>query len=371
MRNYWGGLAFFIAFAALGQTQDQGKTAGDRTREGGPEVGNLSKRSAITAQEVLKEMFSSVEKTWILPAYSEFGYMELDANLAGALPGKTAGNSDSGTLSIEADIDGKVSPNGQYAMAVRGEFGSLDLVNNLQRRLVTSHSFKSFSDRPVPSRNPNANLTNFRSYFLRYLGQLREGMLESGSFRSVYVGSGVHDGYEVDVVRVYRPPGKVAQDRKAPISMKRLWTFWQDGAYELWVHKNTRLPAVIFYTNVDDQIYANFRFQYDRNWLPERISYNNNSVGSEGKGDLILDFGEDRLLRGASLNFVGNNGLSIQLDATLFFKSEPVGDVFRILPPFGFRKVNHDHLKILILTQISGSLLKLKKHGINIRNFKF
>lgn len=371
MRKSISWLLILASVCVTAQSQTRGGNAGDRTRQGGPDIDGLIRRSALTAHEVLKDMFGAIEKTWLHPAYSNFSFMELNADLSASLPGQTKKNNRSGSINVEADVDGKIAPNGRYAYQVRGEFGSLDLVNDLRRRLVTSHSFKSFSDRSILARNANANLTNFRSYFLRYMGQLRSGMLDSGAFRSVYVGSGTHEGYDVDVVRVYRPPGKVVSNRKSPISLKKIWTFWQDGAYEIWVHRNTRLPAVVFYTNVEDQVYANFTFNYDRNWLPVRITYRNNSVGSEGSGDLILDFGADRLLRGASLSFEGQNGLSIRFDATMFFKSEPVGDAFRIAPPFGFRKVNHDHLKLLILTQISGSLLKLKKHGINLRNFKF
>jgi len=356
----------------LAQSPSKKSSGGERTREGGPEVEQLLRRKALTAHEVLTEMFAAIEKTWILEAYEGYGYMQFNADLNAKLPGNASGKGAVGGIDVDVEVQGKMTPSGKHALEIRGEFGAIDLVNDLRRRLVTSRAFKAFSDRPAPSRSANANLTNFRSYMLRYLGKIKSSMMGAGGFRSVYVGSGTHEGYDVDVIRVYRPPGKIAVDRRQPISLKRIWTFWQDGAYEIWVHRNTRLPAAVFYTNVDDQIYANFEFDYDRNWLPIRIVYNNNSVGSEGRGDLVLDFGEDRLLRGMSLNFSGDNGLELAFDATMFFEAEPPGgDVFRIAPPFGFKKVNHDHLKVLVLTQISGSLLKLKKHGVNLRNFKF
>lgn len=371
-------IRFVVWFALIGtafgfaQTESKGTNSGERTRDGGPQVEQLLRRKALTAHEVLGEMFTAIEKTWVLEAYEGYGYLQFNADLSGKLPGNASGKGAVGGIDVDVEVEGKMTPSGKHALEIRGEFGALDLVNDLRRRLVTSRAFKAFSDRPVPARNANANLTNFRSYMLRYLGKIKSSMMGAGGFRSVYVGSGSHEGYDVDVVRVYRPPGKVVIDRRQPISLKRIWTFWQDGAYEIWVHRNTRLPAAVFYTNVEDQIYANFKFDYDRNWLPIRIVYNNNSVGSEGHGDLILDFGEDRLLRGMSLNFSGDNGLELAMDATMFFGAAPPSDdVFRIAPPFGFKKVNHDHLKVLILTQISGSLLKLKKHGVNLRNFKF
>jgi len=128
---------------------------------------------------------------------------------------------------------------------------------------------------------------------------------------------------------------------------------------------------VIFYTNVDDNIFSNMRFSYDNNLRPTRITYNNNAPDQEGDGDVIFTFDRDGMLSGLSLKFDGKRGISLRLDATLAFGVDAPADAFRAIPPFGYRKINRDHLKLMVLTQISGGLLKLKKHGVNLRNFKF
>ena len=153
--------------------------------------------------------------------------------------------------------------------------------------------------------------------------------------------------------------------------LNKMWTFWHDGGYEIWLYENNYLPAVVFYTNAQDNIAAHFSIDYDRDWLPLRLNFQNNTYGAEGRGDVVFDFDSQKLLKGLSLRFDGVKGVSLRLDASLLFGGEPGPESFRVIPPFGFRKLNRDHLKLMILTQISGGLLKLKKYGINIKNFKF
>jgi len=347
---------------------------GNLTRRGGPDAGDLTRKSDMNAFHLLVNMFTSMEHFWFPAAYEQAGHLDmrlrLDANLPVSAVSRRKTSSE--TMDFQIELEGVATPNGRHALKLTGGLGEVDLVDDKRRSLVASKSFKSFSDTPHRARSKGANLTNYRSYVLSHLGRMKSQMLESGVYRQVYVGSGSYQNKTVHIVRVYKPLKKRARlNGKRPVPLKKMWTFWHDGGYEIWLYEGTNLPAVVFYTNNDDNIFANFNIDYDKNWLPFRINFNNNSVGAEGRGDLVLEYNEKRLLRGASLRFDGTRGISVRADTTLDFGGEPAADTFRILPPFGFRKMNKDHLKLMIMTEISGGLLKLKKYGINLKNFKF
>lgn len=362
-------LGFFCSTAAWPAADNN-----DRARENGPVLGELSRLSGVSAHEALAEMFLAIQRTWLVQDYAKAGHVIFQARLNADLPMATLDRRLKSRESVDFDLDieGTATPNGKYRIELRGSLGEVELIHDLKRTFVASQDFKSFSDTPVRARSRNANLTNYRSYLLRQIGALKAQILQSGSYQSVYVGSQTYQGRDVHVIRTYKPGGrKVVKNKKGPMALNKLWTFWHDGGYEIWIYQTTKLPAVVFYTNLDDDVYANFTIDYDRYWMPSRISFQNNSLGAEGSGDLVFQFDRDRVLTGISLKFLGENGVALHLDATLLFGGAPLEDAFRIIPPFGFRKLNRDHLKLMLLTQISGGLLKLKKHGFNIKNFKF
>lgn len=347
--------------------------APDRSRNGGPSLNKLNRFKLLSPQEVLTDMFNAVDKLWLQDGYEQAVALDFRADVEAQLPvPRTTRNvSGEGSLDMDFRVEGVSAPNGSYRMDVEGGFGALQLINDGRRFLLASEDFKSYADRPIRKRNENANLNNYRSYMRRYLGKMRSDIMDSGRWRMVYLGEGESEGHGVHVVRVYQPTGTLRTNKKAPVSLDKMWTFWQEGAYEIWIHKQVKLPMVVFYSNPEDNIFANFRFDYDSDWLPQRISYVNNSTGASGRGDVVMSFDDARLLTGLSLKYDGDNGISLNLNATLDFLEAVEADAFRVIPPFGHRKINMDHLKLMVMTQISGHLLKLKRHGINLKNFKF
>ena len=349
----------------------------DRARRGGPAVQDLKREQALSPHMLLSNMFDAMEKIWVPNVYGEHKSVEFrlreDADLPARAVSRRVPTADTGEqIDFNLDLEGVAAPNGRYRMELEGGLGEVEMVHDLRRSLVASQTFRAFSDTPKRGRSDNAGLRNYRSYLLRHLNAMKNQVLNSGNYRSVYAGTGMHMGKEVHVIRLYKPLSKARKPLgKKPIPLRKMWTFWHEGGYEIWLHHGSFLPAVVFYTNVDDNVFANFSIDYTREWLPFRIDFTNNSVNAEGRGDIVLDFASDRTLRGFSLRFDGNHGVSLRADATLDFEGAPASDAFRILPPFGFRKMNRDHLKLMIMTEISGGLLKLKKHGINFKNFKF
>ncbi len=372
MRRVLGFAAAALALLASAAAQ----TSEGPARRNGPVLKRTARPPGVAPKEALADMFLAIERAWIAPEYERAASLDIRARLSADLPAGRAGRGAAAvagaagakSLSFDVSVDGLAAPDGRYNLKVAGGLGDVAMVHNGKRRLTVSDDFRSFSDTPVRNRRDEANLTNYRSYLLRRFNGLKTRILDSGAYRVVYDGVGSFEGREVTTLRVYRP-GKIRKSKVMPLS--RLWTFWADGAYEIWIYRSSKLPAAVFYTNVDDDVYANFTFAYDRQWLPTRVTFNNNSAGASGSGDLIFSYADDRTVKGVSLRYSGDNGVYLNLDASLLLRGAPGPGAFRAIPPFGFRKLNRDHLKVMLLTQISGGLLKLKKHGFSLKNFKF
>ena len=346
-----------------------------RARQGGPIIGDTRKLEGFSAYQLLSEMFMAMEEKWFVPAYEQGRSVDFNASISAELPAGAVNKrlQDKGEDSIDFDlqVSGLATPNGHYRMDVDGGLGEVEMIKDHRRRFMSSPSFKSFSDAPIRTRSENANLTNYRGYILRHVNSMKKKIMESGHYKAIYVGTGRHDGSDVHVIRVYKPNLRKRSKQKKPMKLNKLWTFWKDGGYEIWLDRGKRLPRVVFYTNSTDNVFANFELEYDDQDLPKRINFNNNSLKSEGSGDVVLSYTREKTLRGFNIRFDGPAGMSFRMDASLLFGKEPAPDAFRVIPPFGFRKINSDHLKLMVLTQISGGLLKLKKHGVNFKNFKF
>ncbi|CAM2067791.1 hypothetical protein SCOR_20600 [Sulfidibacter corallicola] len=376
LRATW--MIALTALPAAAQTENKPadkKVDGGRARINGPQVDQVARQPGKSPHAMIGAMFDNIEKYWLPMEYEKAGQMEVRATLDASLPAHRLDRrlKDAGSMDFDVSFEGIMTPDGRHRISLDGDFGEVEMIDDHKRNFLASHDFKAFSDTPIRARQSNANLTNYRSYMLRRLGALRHQILESGQYRAVYRGTGLFENNDVEVINIYKPQPKNAKkkNRKAPIPLNRIWTFWQDGGYEVWLYRATHLPAVVFYTNTRDNVFANLTFHYDDRWMPTRIVFNNNSVNAEGRGDLVLTYDSQKLVRGFSLDFEGNNGMSLRLDTTLSFGGKPEDNLFRVLPPFGFKKLNRDHLQLMLLTQVSGNLLKLKKHGFNLKNFKF
>jgi len=347
------------------RTPAPSQTQTGRAHLNGPQLHDLERRSPLSAHEILHKMFVTMESKWLVAGYQQAGSVEIRGNLDVELP---AGQNQRSAARFSVEVDGIYNPNGTYIYKVQGDLGDLELVRNRKRQLTISHDFKSFSDTPQRARSSQANFLNFQTYLLSKMVPFKHRILESGYYRYAYGGSGNYQGRLVHVVRVFEPAVK-QRPKSGPIPIKKLWTFWHSGGYEIWIYEDTFMPAVVFYTNVADRIFANFSIDYDRQGFPYRLALNNNSAGFEGTGQIDMVFDEQGLIKGLRMQVDSNKGHALLFDGNLSFASE-AGEP-RALPPFGYKKVNRDHLKLLITTQVAGGLLQLKKNGVNIKNFKF
>lgn len=358
-----------VTSVAIAQT-DQNLTG--RAHQRGPEVHEVMVQPDLNAYDLIVKAFAAVQSQFIGPGYAQSGLLNVRGNVdldmpVNAIDARAASDE---RVDFSIYVDGAAAPNGHYRYDIEGGLGDLFVARNSRSKFTVSHAFKSFSDQPIRARSENAGLTSFQSLAYRKLAQVRNQILDSGQYRFTYGGTGYYGGRIVHIVRIFKP-SQTRSTSKAPMPINKLWTFWHDGGYEVWIFADNFLPASIFYTNIDDNIYANLELDYDQSHMPQRISIQNNSIGFQGQGELLLDYREDRVLRGLRLSFDSEKGHSMRIDLNLEFNNATHADAFKVLPPFGYKKVNRDHLKLMLTTQIAGGLLQLKKNGVNLKNFKF
>lgn len=337
----------------------------------GPVAHDFQYSQDVSPHQVLRQMVDAMEHRWVVAAYGQarsiFVTAAIDFDLPGA--GKNA-KSAAPIRSVHLDLTGQAAPDGRYRYKIEGDFGDLEIARDHRRSLTVSHDYRAFSDQPMMARLPTANLASFRSYALKIWRDFKAPLFDSGIYRVAYGGSANFEGRLIHVIRVFKPPKRTTH-QQGPIPIQRMWTFWRDGAYEIWVFQDTLMPAAVFFTGVEDNVFANLRFSYDQEAMPVRIDIENNSPGFEGRGSIVFHFDRDQVLKEMRLDFSSDQGHDVRLDARVGFASIDPEDDLRLIPPFGYQKVNQEHLKLLVSTQLAGSLLNLKKNGINLRNFKF
>lgn len=345
-----------------------------RAHRNAPVAHDFARKPGVNAYETLVAMFDGIEKYWFVDGYERAGSLRSDARLTATLPPPRVAQrvNGAGTFSFDVDVEGLFTPGGEYRLDLEGDLGEVELVKNRVRRYMASADFQMYSDSPNRARSRGANLRNYLSFFRRHMGALRAQMLDSGQYRYVYGGTGNFEGRLVHQVRVYKPAARdLANQTKGPVPMSHFWNFWKEGGYELWIYADTNLPATLVYSNTEDNIYANLTFRYNREHLPTSVVINNNSIGAEGTGELRLTYDGNRMVDGLDLRFDSDGGISLELSASLLFGARLEKDAFRVLPTFGYKKVNRDVLKLMVMTKISGGLLRLKQYGVNIKNFNF
>lgn len=338
-----------------------------QSHRNGPTLNDTAHYTELAPYEIIQAMFGAMREIWIRPAYKEANQVKLRGNLEAQLPPRhpQAGQQE---MSFDTALEGDYRTDGSYLYDFRGSLGEGSLLRSPSRSMTISHTIRAFADQPQYARPSGARYNNFHSWLLGLLGPMEQQILESGVYRYAYGGSGNYEGRLVHLVRIYKPlkPGPAG---RGPMPLKRLWTFWHDGGYEVWIYADNYLPAAFFYTNGPDLIHAWITFHYNKPTLPHAISFQNNSTGFEGKGEFQLGYGAEGLIESVRFQFSGERGQRILLDCSLDFSKED--EALKALPPFGYQKVNADHLRLLLTTQMTGSLLQLRKYGLNIKNFKF
>jgi hypothetical protein len=333
----------------------------------GPRLNDSAHFTELAPYEIIQAMFAAMKTLWLKPAYMGANQVNLRGNLEAVLPPRNpqAGQQ---AMNFDTQLAGDYRTDGSYHYDFKGSLGEGTLLRSPTKSMTISHTIRAFADQPQYARPSGARYSNFHSWLLGLLGPMEQQILESGVYRYVYGGSGNFEGRLVHVVRIYKPQKPGAASR-GPMPLKRLWTFWHDGGYEVWIYADNYLPAAFFYTNGPDLIHASVSFHYHKPTLPHAISFQNNSTGFEGKGEFELAYDAEGLLESVDFQFSGDRGQRIQLECSLSYSKE--NEALKALPPFGYQKVNADHLRLLLTTQMTGSLLQLRKYGLNIKNFKF
>ena len=357
---------------AVTPQQNQGsqipKISTSRAQLNGPVYNDPNYQPQKSGHTLFTECLDAIKKKWLPMTYQSAKAVELDVDLKlNVKPPRETGLTD--YMEFEVQLDGVALPNERYNLKVTGDVGNMELIRSQTRKLMIYHSGKGFADQTLP-RGKHSNIDSYRSYALRHLGVLSDQILKNGGYRLKYLGSGNYKGQLIDRISISKIV-KRKRNRKGPIPMSHLWTFWQSGKYEVWIFQGSKFPAAVFYSNPEDHIYANFTIDYNEQLLPELFVLQNNSSGFEGHTEIRFDFDENRLLELVSFRFHTSEGHQMSFDARLNFLKEVEDGLISGIPPFGYQKMNQDHLKILVMAQMAGNLLNLRQHGLKLKNFKF
>jgi len=352
---------------------EQKSKAIHRASQNGPVMSGHVFNEKKSGYALFLDCKKAVEKNWLPQVYQNAKAVDIDVDLdMNVKPPRGLNYSEN--IEVRVNLEGMALPNGQYRFNVQGELGEMDLFRGPTKKMLIYHTGKGFSDQNLP-RGKNANIQSFRSYALRYLGQLQSQVLTKSGYRFIYAGSGNYQGQLIDRIKIAkakpRRKPKTQKKRKKTVPLNRLWTFWQSGEYELWVYQNTHLPATLFYANPEDHIYANMTFEYHSDLLPSSILLKNNSSSFKGRAKIQLEYDSDRTLNRVAFKMQTSEAHDMSFEAQLSFKSEFDPANLRGIPPFDYQKMNADHLKILMLTPIIGNLLNLQQQGLKLKNFKY
>jgi hypothetical protein len=333
---------------------------GGRAYLNGPTLHDLIQDRNVNAVAELNAMCDTLAKEWIAAPYEQAKAVDLQADLfLQPAPG----------VSFRGSTVGLLLPNGQYKMSFSGDLGTMELARSPVKKITIHHDQGMFSDQALP-RHPNANLGSLQSLLQQKLFTLRQQLISSGQFERHYLGSGNFNGQLIHRIALQtRTTG--ATNRKAPIALNTLWTFWQSGTYELWIDQATHRPHALFFTNADHNIYANMTFLYNPEGLPALIELQNNSSGFEGRSEIALTFHPDNTMKSVDFSMENAQGLSLTFSAALSYQSQVSPFELLLIPPPQARKISPDQLKLLVLSQVAGQLLRLQQNGLRIRNFTF
>jgi len=363
----------FLIFAvslAWGQTETQPL---NRARLNGPVFHDAIFQKEKSGHTLFLECMEAIRKHWIVDAYKGAQAAQIDMDMKLRIqPPRQIAHLNGEPLQFQVDLSGIALPSGLYRFELLGELGHMDLIRSPSRKMTVLHSGQSFADQPLP-RSPNANLQNFYSFAMRYLGKLQTQVTGGAGYRLKYVGSGNMEGQLIDRISIAKVRKRKANRprKKQPVPMNKIWTFWQDGQYEIWLYQSTKLPAAVFYSNPEDHIYANIRFLSGADGLPNTLIFQNNSAGFQGHSEIELLFHPNHTVQQVTFSMRTTQGHDVSFQAEISYQDQFDPRFFQAIPPFGYQKMNPDHQKLLILAQVAGQLLNLQNHGLQLKNFKF
>ncbi|RLE17454.1 MAG: hypothetical protein DRJ14_06400 [Acidobacteria bacterium] len=325
-------------------------------------------------QLLLKKMFRSVEQNVFATGYRDKKQMAVSGNVSVTTPPSTVSRKlqmINTNLSFSFGMDGIVLPDGRCKLDFSGDMGDATIAKTSRREILYSTDFNAYA---VTNKSTTSHAVNFHTYFIRKLNNIRSDFLTSGrwSFQLGHeVVYGAEKCYRITVATAFKE-GTRRKARARVQNLNALITFWKRGRITFTIRKKDFMPVRIEYENPEENIHSEITFAYaDKTRRPLRLDVSGNAAGVAGSGQASISYAPSGEFSAVSLQFDNALGQSVSLDLNLDFSTTADMSTLGFLPPMDAQRMAKQNLKLLMLTNIAGSLLRMQQAGINIKTIKF
>ncbi len=325
-------------------------------------------------QSLLKKMFQAVEHNVFATGYRNKKQMAVSGNVSMTTPLSTVSRKlqmINTNLSFAFSMDGIVLPDGCCRLNFSGDMGDATLAKTARKEIFYSTDFNAYS---VTNATGISHATNFYTYFIRKLNSIRSDFLNSGRW-SFQLGNEVVYGADKCYTVTVATPFKKGVRRKARARVQKLdelITFWKRGKITFTIRKKDFMPVQIVYENPEENIQSEIALSYNnKNHRPIRLDVSGVAANVAGSGQASVSYSPSGEFDSVSLQFDNALGQSFSLSLNLNFSKSVDASTLNFLPPMDAQRMAKQNLKLLMLTNIAGSLLRMQQAGINIKTIKF
>jgi len=334
----------------------------------------LPVRADQRPQQLLQDMFKAVDRHMFAKGYDSKRMADVSGNLSVTTPPVTVSRQLqhlATDISFSLGFSGVILPDRTHRLDFSGELGQFTMSNAAGRDILYSDDFNAYA---MDRKGGSGGARTFSSFFRSFLSQLTEDIFTSGRW-SFELHNEVVFGAEPCYVVTMSTRFKEEDRRKAKARVQKvddLITFWKRGRVTFTIRKSDFMPMKIDYENPVQNIRSEIFFSYPTDsHQPVRADLTGNSGGIQGSGELAIGYDREGAIQSMVVRFDNQLGQMFAGDVTLNYRSEADPAAVRFLPPMGAQMMNRDNLKLLMLTNVAGSLLRMQQAGINIKTLSF
>ncbi len=325
-------------------------------------------------QELVRKMFDAVDKNMFAKGYANKKMADVSGNLSVTTPPVTVSKQLqhlATDISFSLGFSGVLFPDKTHKLDFSGELGQFTMSRTANREILYSDDFNAYT---MSRKHAAGGARSFASYFRGHLVRIRDDMFTSGRW-SFELHNEVVFGAEPCYVVTVSTRFKEGDQRKAKARVQKvddLITFWKRGRVTFTIRKSDFMPMKIDYDNPVQNIRSEIFFSYPTNSKrPVRADLTGNSGGIQGSGELSIGYDADGAIQSLTARFDNQLGQMFAGDISLNYRDRVDKAAAMFLPPMGAQQMHKDNLKLLMLTNVAGSLLRMQQAGINIKTLSF
>ncbi len=325
-------------------------------------------------QQLIRSMFDAVDQHMFASGYDNKPMADVSGSLSVTTPPVTVSKKLqhlATDISFSVSFTGPLLPDRTFRFEFGGELGQFTLAQSGTREILYSDDFNAYA---MSTKGSRGGARSFASFFRHYTNSIRADILTSGRWSFELHEDVVFAGEKCHVVTV-STRFKEEDRRKARARVQKideLLTFWKRGRVTFTIRQSDFMPMKIEYDNPVQNIRSELFFTYPSGQSrPVRADVSGNSGGIQGSGELMLDYDTAGAIRSVSFRFDNQLGQMFSGDLTLNYRSDADPSAISFMPPMGAQRMHKDNLKLLMLTNVAGSLLRMQQAGINIKTLSF